>query len=125
LVAVLEGRVVGVVQFHISEDRLSFLGLGVHPRFQRRGVAGALIRHLETIGRNCGCKAVILHTVRETGNVEVFQRLGFLVESEEPTTLFQSDRFSALSEVVMRREVSQQAKRPTRVGVARKSSDLN
>ena len=89
----------------VCEDHLSFLGLGVHTRFRRRGVAGALIGQLETIGRNCGCTAVILHTVRETGNVDVFQRLGFLVESEELTTLFESDRFSALSEVVMRKDI--------------------
>lgn len=108
LVALLDGRIVGVVQFHIDEDHLFFLGLGVHPRFQRRGVAGALVGQLETIGRDCGCAAVILHTVRQTGNVSVFQRLGFLVESEEPTTLFTSDHFLALSEVVMRKRITQQ-----------------
>jgi ribosomal protein S18 acetylase RimI-like enzyme len=105
LVAVLEGRIVGVVQFYINDGSLSFLGLGVHPRFQRHGVARALIRQLEAMGRTCGCTAVTLHTVRETGNVELFQRLGFLVESEEPTTLFESDRFPELSEVGMRKDI--------------------
>jgi ribosomal protein S18 acetylase RimI-like enzyme len=122
LVAVLEGRVVGIVQFHISEDHLFFFGLGVHPSFRRRGAAGALIGQLETIGRNRGCTAVILHTVRETGNVDVFQRLGFRVESEEPTTLFESDRFSALSEVVMRKDITRENQRPIREEVGRKNS---
>ena len=107
LVAVSEKRIVGVVQYHIAADHLSFLGLGVHPSFRRRGVATALIQQLESIGRSCGCTSVLLHTVRETGNVEIFERLGFLVESEEPTTLFQSEKFSALSEVVMRKDLVQ------------------
>jgi hypothetical protein len=56
---------------------------------------------------------MILHTVRETGNVTIFRRLGFLVESEESTTLFKSDRFSTLSEVVMRKEVPMEDHRST------------
>ena len=46
-----------------------------------------------------------LHTVRETGNVAIFERLGFVVESEEPAALFESDKFPELSEVVMVKEL--------------------
>ena len=46
-----------------------------------------------------------LHTVRETGNVAIFERLGFVVESEKPTALFESDTFAELSEVVMVKEI--------------------
>jgi ribosomal protein S18 acetylase RimI-like enzyme len=107
LVAVIEERVVGVVQYYIVEGRLAFLGLGVHPQFRRRGVAAALIRELEAIGRDVGCTTVTLHTVRETGNVEIFQRLGFLVESEAPTDLFQGEGRKMFSEVVMRKDLVQ------------------
>ena len=65
---------------------------------------------------------MILHTVRETGNVDVFQRLGFLVESEELTTLFESDRFSALSEVVMKKDLARENQRAIREEVDRKTS---
>jgi hypothetical protein len=85
-------------------------------------VAAALIHQLESIGRSCGCPTVMLHTVRETGNVEIFERLGFLVESEEPTNLFQSETCSALSEVVMRKDLIQD-KRPAGPRAAQKSSD--
>ena len=105
LVAVIEGRVVGVLQYYLVEGRLALFGLGVHPQFRRRRVAAALIRELEAIGREVGCAALTLHTVRETGNVEIFQRLGFLVESDAPTDLFQSDGRELLSEVVMRKEL--------------------
>lgn len=105
LVAILEERVVGTVEYYIREGKLFFLRLGVHPQFQRRGVARALIRQLETNGREHGCAAVILHTVRETGNVEVFQRLGFRVDSEGPTDLFRGEASSPLFEVVMRKDL--------------------
>ena len=48
-----------------------------------------------------------LHTVRETENVPIFERLGFAVESEEATDLFVSERFSELIEVVMLKRIAQ------------------
>ena len=51
------------------------------------------------------------HTVRETENVPIFQRLGFAVASEEPTDLFVSERFSELIEVVMLKRVGQTTQR--------------
>ncbi len=105
VVAVLDGRVVGTVQYSVVAESLCVSGLGVHPSYRRRGVARALTNHLEAVARNRGCKALTLYTVRETGNVEIFEHLGFHVESEEPTDLFQSDRFTMLSEVAMRKPV--------------------
>ena len=105
LVAEIDGRAVGVVRYRIAATRLSFLGLGVDPAARRRGVATALIRRLERIARDCGCTSVALHTVRETGNVPIFERLGFVVESEKPTDLFVSKRFPTLSEVAMSKRI--------------------
>lgn len=103
LVAVVDRRIVGVVQYYVAGDRLAFLGLGVHPEYRRRGVAKALVRQLEQIGRECGCTTLTLNTVRQTGNVEVFHRLGFFVESEAPTGLFEGVGNMSLSEVAMRK----------------------
>jgi GNAT superfamily N-acetyltransferase len=107
LVAEIDERVVGVVQYRIAGTRLSLLGLGVDPAARRRGVAAALVRHLECIARDRGCTTMALHTVRETENVPIFERLGFAVASEEPTDLFVSERFSELIEVVMLKRVGQ------------------
>ena len=105
LVAVLDGHVVGTVQYHVDDRRLSFLGLGVHPAYRRRGVARALVRHLETIAARSGCETVTARTVRETGNVSIFEKLGFEVESEEPTPLFESEPHRTLTEVTMRKRL--------------------
>jgi GNAT superfamily N-acetyltransferase len=106
LVAVQARHIVGVAHYYLAGDQLFFFRLGVHPGFRRRGVAATLIQQLETIGRNCGCTAMVLHTVRETGNVRIFERLGFRTESEEPAELFESVRFPVLSEVVMRKDLT-------------------
>jgi ribosomal protein S18 acetylase RimI-like enzyme len=104
VVAMVEGRIVGVVRYYFSADRLFLFRLGVHTEYRRRGVCGALIRELERIGRCRGCTDIALHAVRETGNVEIFRRLGFVVESEQPTDLFESTKFARLHEVVMRKD---------------------
>ena len=109
VVAVLDDRVVGVVRYQISGGQLAFLGLGVHPMARRRGVAQALVHYLEWIARDSGCSSMVAHTVRETGNVAVFERLGFLVESQESTGLIVSDRFPTLSEVRVRKSTMPRA----------------
>jgi ribosomal protein S18 acetylase RimI-like enzyme len=101
LVAVANGRVVGVVQYSIARGRVLLMNLGVHPEYRRQGVARAIIDHLGRLAQNHRCSHLTLRTVRETGNVAVFERLGFAIDSEGRTTLFESDRYSALTEVVM------------------------
>jgi GNAT superfamily N-acetyltransferase len=105
LVAVLDGRVVGTVKFHIVGDSLCFLALGVHPAFRLRGIASALVEQLERIAVDSGCRSVSLHTVRETGNVAIFEQMGFRVESEAPSLLFESENHRTLSEVAMRKNL--------------------
>jgi ribosomal protein S18 acetylase RimI-like enzyme len=85
---------------------LSFLSLGVHPAFRLCGIASALVEQLERIAVESGCRSVSLHTVRETGNVAIFERLGFRVESEAPTLLFESESHRTLSEVAMRKDLN-------------------
>ena len=101
LVAEIDGRVVGVVQYRIEASYLWFLALSVDPAARRCGVASAIVGELERIARNCRCTTVALHTVRETGNVAIFERLGFVVQSERRTDLFVSDSYPELFEVVM------------------------
>lgn len=62
--------------------------------------------HLDRVAGDNGCLHLMLRTIRETGNVVVFERLGFAVDSEGTTDLFESDMYAHLVEVVMRRRVT-------------------
>jgi ribosomal protein S18 acetylase RimI-like enzyme len=75
--------------------------LGVHPDFRRQGVARALLQALDRIGRQQGAKRLHLFTVKETGNVEVFRRLGFAVVAGRADEFSESDRFETLTDVEM------------------------
>ena len=52
-----------------------------------------------------GCRALELYTVTKTGNVSVFERLGFRVVSEQPDSYTVSADGGPLMEAYMEREV--------------------
>lgn len=101
LVALFDRRVVGTVQYTRGKRLFRVMNLGVHPRYRRRGVARALLRHVEDLARRAGAARVALHTVKETGNVAVFRRLGFRTLSEETDTTITSERHARLTDVYM------------------------
>ena len=105
LVATMNDRVVGTVQYYFTGNCVAFLGLGVHPEFRRQGVARALVQELERIGETTGATALTLYTIRETGNLTIFESLAFSVESEQPTSLFESTSMGALTEVLMKKHL--------------------
>jgi GNAT superfamily N-acetyltransferase len=72
------------------------LGLFVHEAHRRRGVARALLEAL-------GPHGLSLVTIRETGNVPIFERLGFVVVREKLATELVSDAHAELHEVYMER----------------------
>ncbi|MEZ4598674.1 MAG: GNAT family N-acetyltransferase [Syntrophotaleaceae bacterium] len=99
LVAVVDGQVVGTVQYYIENQSVCLVGLGVAADYRQKGVARSLIRHLENVGKREKAIQLKLHTVKETGNVDVFKRLGFTVVAEREDDFFESDRFDKLTDV--------------------------
>ena len=106
LVALVEDRVVGTVQYDVIENRLHLIGLAVHPTYQRRGIARRLVRFLYERARRSAVQKLSLYTIKETGNVPIFERLGFHVVSEKPDNLFESDSCDQLTEVYMEKVVA-------------------
>ena len=82
LVAVVEGRVVGTTQYYIRCGCIHLLGLGVDERYRSRGVGRALVEHVSELAKGRNAPVVRLSTVRETGNVPIFERFGFCVARE-------------------------------------------
>ncbi|MFB3893108.1 MAG: GNAT family N-acetyltransferase [Phycisphaerae bacterium] len=105
LVALIDGRVVGGLRYYMADGRLRSMGPMVHPDFRRRGVARALLGALAEIGRELGASCLALCTVVQTGNVEIFRRLGFKVVSEYPATDMESITGQPLTEAEMERPI--------------------
>jgi predicted N-acetyltransferase YhbS len=106
LVAELDGRVVGTVQFDSHEKHVHVIGLAVHPAFQRKGVARRLLDWIVDYAPTLGHHVVVLDTIKETGNVPLFEKLGFRVFDERVTIEFESEIHSELHEVKMERHAT-------------------
>ena len=101
LVAIIDDQVVGSVQYSFDTHCAGIIGLDVHKAHRRKGVARSLISHIKEIGIKKKAFFLKLHTIKETGNVAVFKRLGFKVASEQIDDLFESDIFDTLTDVEM------------------------
>ena len=96
---------VGTLEYMREGDRIHLIGVAVHPDLHRKGVARQLISFMDGLAKQVGAKRLSLYTIRETGNVSVFEKLGFAVLREEVTLQFESDRFDVLNEVYMERQL--------------------
>lgn len=105
IVCLMNGRVVGTTQYYQDGDSLRLLGLGVLPEARRHGVARAMVAALADSARSLGLRSLMAHTVRETGNVPIFQKLGFRVVSEMPDEYCESDKYPALTDVVLQMDL--------------------
>jgi len=105
LVAEFDGRVVGTVQYYIEGDRVHIVGLMVRPDFRRQGVARRIVEFLEDTARGTGLRCLSLNTVKQTGNVAIFRRLGFETISEGEDEWAESDKYERLTDVYMEKVV--------------------
>lgn len=103
LVAVDAGQVVGTVECQRSGDALRVIGLAVHESRRRKGVARALVEHLAARSADTGCRALSISTVTATGNVPIFEALGFGVVSIGPAERSISRTGDPLGEATLER----------------------
>ena len=99
LVALVEGEIAGTTQFYRDGEALRIIGLFVHADYRRRGVAKALVGGVTDIARKQGVDLLVIRTVKETGNVPIFEKIGFEVLSVHPDEYSESDKYRQLSEV--------------------------
>lgn len=77
-------RPAGCVRFRVERDGLHFFRLAVAPSARRKGVARALLRHLEQIARQSGCRRIWCHArVQVARNVALYHREGFRPAGED------------------------------------------
>jgi N-acetylglutamate synthase-like GNAT family acetyltransferase len=105
LVAEIGGQIIGTITYAVQSDRLHLRGLAVDAGCRRTGAARELIEYAGDIARTEGLRALSLYTVKQTGNVPVFERLGFHTVREEPATWAVSECGGELTDVFMEKLV--------------------
>jgi GNAT superfamily N-acetyltransferase len=105
-IVAVEGKdIVGALRYVAKPENLH-LGLGVHPDHQRKGVARALIAFLAEKALCQGISKLSLYTIKETGNMPIFERLGFSFVSEGSAEDCESATGDQLTDVYMERVLS-------------------
>jgi len=106
LVAVEREVVVGVIEYTLGPDSLYIRGLAVHPQHRRCGYANTLVRAAAGIAVREGKSKVTLRTIKETGNSDIFTRLGFGVVAETLAKEFEGSNGQPVTIVEMSRFIS-------------------
>lgn len=104
IVALVDGHIVGAVTIYPDAAVLIVSQLAVDPKYRSQGVARRLLQSANDAGEKLGAIQLRAYTIQETGNVAIFERLGFTVCAKAPATWCSSDRFPTLTEVTMTRK---------------------
>jgi len=101
------GVIVGTAQAAEHRDHIHIMGLAVHPDHQRQGIARRLVERLADEASGLGFSVIALDTIRETGNIPLFERLGFSTVSESKAVWCASETDNTLHDVRMERKVGE------------------
>ncbi len=107
IIALDNGTIIGTAQYANHASHVHVLGLAVDPRSQRRGLARCMLDWIERKAVELGQTTVAVDTIAETGNVAIFERLGFTVVHTTRSTKFQSDAHGTLHLVQMEKPCQQ------------------
>lgn len=99
------GAIVGVAEFEARQFALYAQSVAVAPVHRQRGTAGALLNYIAAAAVDLGIGIVEIATIKETGNVAVFARLGFSMVAECPSERFLGSDGQVVTEVTLRRHV--------------------
>ena len=81
----VDGCLVALIELVLEADQLLIENVAVLPVFQGQGYGRQLLAHAETVAASRGLSAVRLYTnPLFTGNVQLYGRLGYQVDREEP-----------------------------------------
>lgn len=92
---------VGAVNVKVVEDKLHLMGLGILECYRNKGICRLIIDFAIKNGRARQLRCLSLYTIKETGNVKTFEKMGFKTIEETKANGFISDRYESLHEVYM------------------------
>ena len=81
----LDGRLAALIETIPEADHLLIENVAVSPADQRRGLGRLLVAHAERLAAAQGYKEIRLYTNKLfAANLELYRRLGYRVDREEP-----------------------------------------
>lgn len=101
VVAFLDEALVGTAAVYQEARSLRLAQVAVKPSVQGQGVGRRLIWFLNQVASDAGLEELRLNTILETGNVPIFERLGFSVVGSCPASWCESDCFECLTDIEM------------------------
>jgi len=103
LILIDRSWIVATLSYYIAPPDVRLYRVAVDPAHQRQGFASRLIDHVdETVAKPKGY-TLALYTIQETGNVDIFRKLGFRVRSRCIAPYAQSPTGQSVHEVEMTR----------------------
>lgn len=105
LVACMSQTVVGTIQYNAENGILFLFGLSVHEDFRRQGIAREIMNHLFNFAKTQKLTTIRFNTMRITGNVEIFQKIGFVVTNEKTSVLCEGLNGEKIIDVQMEKRI--------------------
>ncbi len=105
LVAVDDEIVVATAEYVVQDDRLYIQGIAVHPNHRQRGFCRSLLAAVEQLAIDAELCAVVLCVIEETGNVGIFEKMGFMVMSHTTSVDYMSPTGGPVTQVEMGRKL--------------------
>lgn len=106
LVALKGNGVVGTAEYVRKDDHIYVQGVAVHQEYRGRGICRALLRRIEEIAKAEGFRVLTLCAIEETGNVAIFETLGFKPVNSVTAPDHISPRGTPVTQVDMEKEIA-------------------
>lgn len=101
------GGAAGVVEIAVVNNGAQIRGLAVGRAYRRRGLARILLTFCVNRAAQAGARKLTLYTIKETGNVDIFEKLGFSVVREDVARGYVGVDGKPVYQVRMERDISQ------------------
>lgn len=98
--------VVGIAECIRHPSAIFVQGLAVAPTHRRCGVARELLAYIASFAEANGFSVLELAMIKETGNVNLFLRLGFAVCREQTSERFVGRDGTSVTEVTLKRRLA-------------------
>ena len=100
-VAILDQRIIATVSAKSQQRSIYVRGMAVHPSFRAKGLARALLNHVETFAASQEYKSMVLSTTPFlTAAISLYESFGFVRSDEGPHQLHGTPLFTMVKRVV-------------------------